>query len=194
MPGLDETHARDGGSLALRPPRRFAFGFSAPAAALPVHLADEPSFLAAARHSRRVRFLRRAIPLGMALALAFLVARYLLRDWVERKFGSRLGAIQEGFAKNAFSYLMTLRLIPLFPFFLVNMVSGLTRVSIGTYVVATSLGIIPGSFVFAYAGRQLGTINSLKEIVSPNVLMAFMLLGLLALVPILYKKIAGRAV
>lgn len=126
--------------------------------------------------------------------LAFLVARYLLRDWVERKFGSRLGAIQEGFAKNAFSYLMTLRLIPLFPFFLVNMVSGLTRVSIGTYVVATSLGIIPGSFVFAYAGRQLGTINSLKEIVSPNVLMAFMLLGLLALVPILYKKIAGRAV
>ena len=74
------------------------------------------------------------------------------------------------------------------------MVSGLTRVSIGTYVVATSLGIIPGSFVFAYAGRQLGTINSLKEIVSPNVLMAFMLLGLLALVPILYKKIAGRAV
>jgi uncharacterized membrane protein YdjX (TVP38/TMEM64 family) len=125
--------------------------------------------------------------------VAFLVARYLLRDWVERKFGSRLGAIQEGFAKNAFSYLMTLRLIPLFPFFLVNMVSGLTRVSVGTYVAATSLGIIPGSFVFAYAGRQLGTINSLKEIVSPNVLMAFTLLGLLALVPILYKKFSGRA-
>lgn len=124
--------------------------------------------------------------------LAFLVARYLLRDWVERKFGSRLGAIQDGFARNAFSYLVTLRLIPLFPFFLVNMVSGLTRVSVGTYVAATSLGIIPGSFVFAYAGRQLGTINSLKEIVSPNVLLAFTLLGLLALVPILYKKIVGK--
>jgi len=124
--------------------------------------------------------------------LAFLVARYLLRDWVEQKFGSRLGPIQEGFAKNAFSYLMTLRLIPLFPFFLVNMVSGLTRVRIGTYMAATSLGIIPGSFVFAYAGRQLGTINSLKEIASPNVLMAFTLLGLLALVPILYRKFAGR--
>jgi uncharacterized membrane protein YdjX (TVP38/TMEM64 family) len=126
--------------------------------------------------------------------LAFLVARYLLRDWVEQKFGSRLGPIQEGFARNAFSYLMTLRLIPLFPFFLVNMVSGLTRVSVGTYMAATSLGIIPGSFVFAYAGRQLGTINSLKEIASPNVLMAFTLLGLLALVPILYKKFAGKAV
>lgn len=126
--------------------------------------------------------------------LAFLVARYLLRDWVEQKFGSRLGPIQEGFAKNAFSYLMTLRLIPLFPFFLVNMVSGLTRVKIVTYMAATSLGIIPGSFVFAYAGRQLGTINSLKEIASPNVLMAFTLLGILALVPILYRKLSGRSV
>lgn len=124
--------------------------------------------------------------------LAFLVARYLLRDWVERQFGNRLGAIQEGFARNAFSYLLTLRLIPLFPFFLVNMVSGLTRVNVGTYVAATSLGIIPGSFVFAYAGRQLGTINSLKEIVSPNVLMAFTLLGLLALVPTLYKRFTGQ--
>ena len=124
--------------------------------------------------------------------LAFLAARYVLRDWVEQKFGDRLGPIQEGFAKNAFSYLMTLRLIPLFPFFLVNLVSGLTRVNVGTYVVATSLGIIPGSFVFAYAGRQLGTINSLKEIASPNVLLAFTMLGLLALVPIVYNKFAAK--
>ncbi len=123
--------------------------------------------------------------------LAFLSARYLLKDWVEQKFGSKLGPIQEGFSKNAFSYLMTLRLIPLFPFFLVNMVSGLTRVNVGTYVAATSLGIIPGSFVYAYAGRQLGTINSLKEIASPNVLLAFCLLGALALVPIIYKKYAA---
>jgi uncharacterized membrane protein YdjX (TVP38/TMEM64 family) len=125
--------------------------------------------------------------------LAFLAARYLLRDWVERKFGDRLGPIQDGFAKNAFGYLMTLRLIPLFPFFLVNMVSGLTRVSLGTYVAATALGIIPGSFVFANAGRQLGTINSLGEIASPRVLGAFALLGLLALVPILYRKFAGKS-
>ncbi len=125
--------------------------------------------------------------------LAFLVARYLLREWVEQKFGNRLGSIQQGFAKNAFSYLLTLRLIPLFPFFLVNLVSGLTRVNVGTYMVATSLGIIPGSFVFAYAGRQLGTINSLTQIASPNVLLAFTLLGLLALVPMLYKKVAGKS-
>ena len=124
--------------------------------------------------------------------LAFLAARYLLRDWVELKFGGRLGPIQEGFAKNAFSYLITLRLVPLFPFFLVNLVSGLTRIRVGTYVLATALGIIPGSFVFANAGRQLGSINSLGEIASPRVLGAFALLGLLSLIPILYKKFAGK--
>lgn len=126
--------------------------------------------------------------------LAFLVARYLLRDAVEQKFGKWIGPFQEGFGKNAFSYLMTLRLIPLFPFFVVNLVSGLTRVNIGTYIAATALGIIPGSFVYAYAGRQLGAINSLKEIASPNVVMAFVLLGLLALVPSFYKKVRGKPV
>lgn len=122
--------------------------------------------------------------------LAFLVARYLLRDAVEQRFGRWLGPLQEGFAKNAFSYLLTLRLIPLFPFFVVNLVSALTRVSLGTYVTATALGIIPGSFVYAYAGQQLGSINSVKEIASPHVIVALVLLGLLALVPILYKRVS----
>jgi uncharacterized membrane protein YdjX (TVP38/TMEM64 family) len=120
--------------------------------------------------------------------IAFLASRYLLSDWVEQKFGAKLEPIQRGFAKNAFSYLMTLRLIPLFPFFLVNLLSGLTRVSVGTYVAATALGIVPGSFVYAYAGRQLGTLNSLKEIASPSVLLAFTLLGLLTMVPVVYKR------
>ncbi|MEP6891216.1 MAG: TVP38/TMEM64 family protein [Nitrospirota bacterium] len=124
--------------------------------------------------------------------LAFLASRYLLRDWVEQRFGKWLGPVQQGFAQNAFSYLMTLRLIPLFPFFVVNLISGLTRVNLGTYVVATALGIIPGSFVYAYAGRQLGTIDSLKDIASPGVIGAFVFLGLLALVPNLYKKWSGK--
>ena len=125
--------------------------------------------------------------------LAFLAARYVLRDTVEQKLGKWLGSFQEGFARNAFSYLLTLRLIPIFPFFAVNLVSGLTRVNVGTYVAATVIGIIPGSFVYAYAGRQLGTINSLKEIASPNVIGAFVLLGLLALIPVVYKRIAAKA-
>jgi uncharacterized membrane protein YdjX (TVP38/TMEM64 family) len=124
--------------------------------------------------------------------VAFLVARYLLRDWVEQKFGRWLDPLQQGFAKNAFSYLLTLRLIPLFPFFVVNLVSGLTRVRVSTYVGATALGIVPGSFVYAYAGRQLGTLNSLKEIASPQVLGAFVLLGAFALAPIFYKRLTAR--
>jgi uncharacterized membrane protein YdjX (TVP38/TMEM64 family) len=120
--------------------------------------------------------------------LAFLAARYLFHQWVERKFGDRLGPIQDGFAKNAFSYLLTLRLIPFFPFFLVNLLSGLTRVTVRTYVAATAVGIIPGSVVYAFAGHQLGTINALSELVSPRLLLAFSLLGLLMLIPVVYRK------
>lgn len=132
------------------------------------------------------------IPATIGATLAFLASRYLLRDWVERKFGDRLKAIQKGFAKNDFSYLLTLRLIPLFPFFLVNLVAGLTRISLRTYIIATVLGIIPGSFVFAYAGRQLGSINSLRDVASPSVLGALGLLGLFALAPVLYRKFYAK--
>ena len=125
--------------------------------------------------------------------ISFLASWYLLREWVERTFGHKLGQIQEGFARNAFSYLMTLRWIRLFHFFLVNLVSGLTRISVGTYVAATALGIVSGSFVYANVGGQLGSINSLKEIASPNVLLAFTLPGVLALVPIVYKRMAERS-
>ena len=124
--------------------------------------------------------------------IAFLASRHLLREWVERKFGQRIEPIQAGFAKNAFSYLMTLRLIPAFPFFFVNLVAGLTRINLWTYILATSVGIIPGSFVFAYAGKQLGSINSLEEIASPSVLMALTLLGLLTLIPIAYRKFVEK--
>jgi len=124
--------------------------------------------------------------------LAFLSARYLLHDWVERKFGARLGPVQEGFARNAFHYLITLRLIPVFPFFVINLLAGLTRIRLETYVLATAVGIIPGTFVYANAGRQLGTINSVGEILSLRVLGAFGLLILLVLVPILYRKFTNK--
>jgi uncharacterized membrane protein YdjX (TVP38/TMEM64 family) len=120
--------------------------------------------------------------------LAFLGARYLFHDWVEQRFGSRLTAFQAGFSQNGFYYLLTLRLIPLFPFFLVNLLSGLTRVNVGTYVAATALGIIPGSLAYTFAGRQLGTINSLAELASSRLLLAFTVLGVLFLMPVAYRK------
>src|SRR5690348_13510330 len=123
--------------------------------------------------------------------LAFLAARYLFRDWVEQRFGHRLEAFQAGFVQNAFNYLLTLRLIPLFPFFLVNLLSGLTRMNVGTYVAGTALGIIPGSLAYTFAGRQLGTINSVGELASPRLLLAFTALGLFFLLPVAYRML-GR--
>jgi uncharacterized membrane protein YdjX (TVP38/TMEM64 family) len=120
--------------------------------------------------------------------LAFLSARYLFRDWVEARFGKRMASFQEGFSRNGFRYLITFRLIPAIPFFVVNLLSGLTRVKLGTYVVATSIGILPAGFVYTNAGHQIGTINSLEEIASPRVLLAFTFLGLLAVAPILYHR------
>jgi uncharacterized membrane protein YdjX (TVP38/TMEM64 family) len=125
--------------------------------------------------------------------LAFLVARYLFRDAVERRFGAKLETIQYGFSRNAFNYLLTLRLIPLFPFFLVNLASGLTRIRLSTYTAATAIGIIPASIVYANAGSQLGKIESVSDIASPGVLGAFALLGLLALVPVVYQRWRGRS-
>lgn len=124
--------------------------------------------------------------------LAFLAARYVLRDWVERKFGATLEPLQNGFADNAFSYLLMLRLIPAIPFFVLNLAAGLTRMRLGAYAAATALGILPGSFVFAYAGRKLGSINSLGEILSTPVILAFVFLALLALLPVVYRKLKAR--
>lgn len=126
-------------------------------------------------------------------AFAFLAARYLFRDLFERKFGGRLEAIERGVARNGFHYLLTLRLIPLFPFFLVNIAAGLTHLPLGTYVLATAVGIVPASFVYANAGRQIGSIESVGDIASPRVVGAFILLGLLALLPVIYRRRSGKS-
>lgn len=124
--------------------------------------------------------------------LAFLVARFLLRDWVEKKFGAKLKPFNDGFSKNAINYILFLRLVPLFPFFLVNLVSGLTKIRLPVYFFGTMFGILPGTFVYANAGSNLASINQLSDIASLEVLGAFALLGLFALIPTLYKFIKSR--
>lgn len=120
--------------------------------------------------------------------LAFLAARFLLRDWVEKKFGEKLKPINDGFSKNAINYLLFLRLVPLFPFFLVNLASGVTKIPLRTYFFGTMIGILPGGFVYANAGSNLASINSIADIASPGVLGAFALLGIFALIPTLYNR------
>ena len=119
--------------------------------------------------------------------LAFLVARFLLRDWVEKKFGEKLQPFNEGFSKNAINYMLFLRLVPVFPFFLINLLAGLTQVRLPVYFFGTMFGILPGTFVYANAGSNLASINQLSDIASPQVLGAFALLGLFALIPTFYK-------
>ncbi len=125
-------------------------------------------------------------------ALVFLAARYLLGDWVQKRYGERLAAFNAEVERNGARYLLTLRLIPLFPFFLINLLAGLTTVRFTTFVWTTAAGIIPGSFVYAYAGSRLSVIDSPGDIVSWKVLSALVLLGALALVPVAREKLRGR--
>lgn len=121
-------------------------------------------------------------------ALAFLVTRYLLRDAVLNRFGSKLEGMNRELEERGFSYLLFLRLVPIFPFFLINLAAGLTRLPLRTFFFGTMLGIIPGGFVYVNAGASLATIDSLSGIASPRVLGSFALLGLFALIPALYNK------
>jgi len=125
----------------------------------------------------------------------FLAARFVLGDVLRAKAGPWLAKMEAGFNEDALSYLLVLRLIPAFPFFIVNLVPAFLGVSLRTFVIATFLGIIPGTFVFASIGAGLGSIFdsmqefSLKGALTPQVITALVGLALLSLLPVAYKKI-----
>ncbi|MFQ1741271.1 FAD-dependent oxidoreductase [Aeromonas veronii] len=121
--------------------------------------------------------------------LAFLSARFLLRDWVERRFGDKLATFQSGMAKEGAFYLLSLRLIPIFPFFLVNLLMGLTPIRVSTYYWVSQLGMLPGTFVYVLAGSELGQLTSTGNILSPGLMVALTLLGLM---PWLVKKLTDK--
>ena len=124
--------------------------------------------------------------------LAFLVTRYLLRDAVLARFGDRLEGINRELEQRGLNYLLFLRLVPVFPFFLINLAAGLTRLPLRTFLLGTMVGIIPGGFVYCNAGASLATITSLSGIVSWRVLGSFALLGLFAQIPALYANLKKR--
>lgn len=124
--------------------------------------------------------------------LSFLVTRYLLRDAVLAKFGSKLEGVNRELEQRGLNYLLFLRLVPVFPFFLINLAAGLTRLPLRIFMLGTFIGIIPGGFVFVNAGASLASITRLSDIASPRVLGSFALLGLFALIPALYAKFKNR--
>ena len=121
--------------------------------------------------------------------LAFLAARYLFHDLVQRRFGGRLEKLNREMDERGLNYLLFLRLVPIFPFFLINLAAGLTRLPLRVFIIGTMVGIIPGGFVYCNAGASLATISSLSDIASTRVLGSFALLGLFALVPVFYGRI-----
>jgi uncharacterized membrane protein YdjX (TVP38/TMEM64 family) len=118
--------------------------------------------------------------------LACLVARFVLRDWVQNKFGDRLGAINEGLAREGAFYLFTMRLVPIFPFFVINLLMGLTRMPLRTFYWVSQVGMLAGTAVYVNAGKELARIDSLSGILSPSLLISFAILGLF---PITVKKL-----
>ena len=114
--------------------------------------------------------------------LAFLASRFLLRDWVEARFGQRLADINAGVNREGAFYLFTLRLIPVVPFFLINLLMGLTRMKVWTYYWVSQLGMLAGTAVYVNAGTQLAQLDSVKGILSPALLGSFVLLGLFPLI------------
>jgi len=120
--------------------------------------------------------------------LAMLSSRFLLRDWVQARFGQRLAKIDAGIEREGPFYLFALRLVPAFPFFLINLAMGLTRLPVRTYWWVSQLGMLPGTLVFVNAGRELGQLESLSGILSPGLLGAFVLLGVF---PLIARKLLG---
>ncbi len=119
---------------------------------------------------------------SIGATLAFLAARFLLRDWVKSRFSTRLQAIDEGVNRDGAFYLFTLRLVPLFPFFMINLVMGLTPIKARTFYWISQVGMLAGTVVYVNAGTQLAKIDSLSGILSPALLGSFALLGLFPLV------------
>ncbi|NJD55890.1 MAG: TVP38/TMEM64 family protein, partial [Nitrospirae bacterium] len=122
---------------------------------------------------------------SIGATLACFISRFVLRDWVQGKFGDKLSVVNEGIAKEGAFYLFTLRLIPVFPFFMINLVMGLTKMPLRTFYWVSQLGMFAGTMVYVNAGKELGKIESLRGILSPGLIISFVLLGVF---PIVAKK------
>jgi uncharacterized membrane protein YdjX (TVP38/TMEM64 family) len=120
---------------------------------------------------------------GATLACA--VSRFLLRDWVQKKFGEKLGALNEGIRREGPFYLLSMRLNPLFPFSAINLGMGLTKMPLRTFYLVSQIGMLPGTMVYVNAGRELAKIESLKDIASPSLILSFVLLSIF---PIVIRK------
>ncbi|WP_444919671.1 TVP38/TMEM64 family protein [Microbulbifer sp. CnH-101-G] len=118
---------------------------------------------------------------SIGATLAFLMARYLFRDYVQERFSTRLQVVNNGVDREGAFYLFALRLVPIFPFFLINLLMGLTHLRVWTFYWVSQLGMLAGTIVYVNAGTQLARIENLGDIASPQLLLSFALLGIFPL-------------
>ena len=123
---------------------------------------------------------------AIGATLAFLIARYIARDWVQQRFAEQLKTINNGVEKEGGFYLFSLRLIPAFPFFLINIAMALTPIKAWPFYWISQLGMLPGTLVYVNAGTQLSQLESMQGILSPDLILSFVALGLL---PLVAKKV-----
>jgi len=120
---------------------------------------------------------------------SFLIARYLIGKSIQKRYEKKLTTFNNNIKKNGISYLLALRLVPIFPFFIVNNIAGFTNISLRTFTWTTSLGIIPGTIAFTFVGKQIDSIYSPKDILSNRMLIALLILTLLILLPVILKML-----
>ncbi len=126
----------------------------------------------------------------LGATIVFLAARFFLGEMIQTRYGEKLSRFNREIEANGKNYLLTLRLIPLFPFWMINLFAGVTRIRTRTFVWTTSLGIIPGSAVYAYAGYAVNDLG--KSGVPKNIIFALLLLAALSIVPVAVRKIRAR--
>lgn len=128
----------------------------------------------------------------LGATLAFFSARHLIGNWIQKKYSNQLRRFNEEIEKNGHYYLLTLRIIPIFPFFLVNFFAGLTNIPYKVFLWTLLITALPGTVIYAFAGQQIGGIESVKDIYSPNVWIAFLLLIIFSIALLVYRYIKGK--
>lgn len=133
-----------------------------------------------------------AISATIGATIAFLLSRYLFNDLVRQRMGERLTKIRESFSKEGAMYLFSMRLVPVFPFFVINLLMGLTSIKTSTYAFASLIGMLPGTMAFINAGTQLSKLQSLKGLLSPAIIASFLLLAVFPYIAkFLLKQLRG---
>jgi uncharacterized membrane protein YdjX (TVP38/TMEM64 family) len=125
---------------------------------------------------------------ALGATIAFLIARSLLGDWVQKRFGQYLEPINRGFEAEGSFYLFTLRMVPLFPFFVINLLMGLTRIGVAQFYLVSQIGMLAGTVLYVFAGTQLAEIHKLGDVLSPGLIVALTLLGAF---PLIAKRAIG---